>query len=197
MHGGCFPTSAAGARPGSPWRVPCSTNPMAACGLYGRLWERTVDEMRQLLERARNRIRAGALADDRAVLADLGCSGYLKGAGTVPAGAAAHLAARHAAQPAQAVRRAVLEQGADTDTLATVTVGLLGCLAADGWLPAPWREVPGRNVEQQADEAQENRRGAGTASPRGSQMAGTNGARRGNRHACRNPVTYALTRKTL
>ena len=108
---------------------------------YERLWERTVAEMRQLLEQARNGIRAGALADDRAVLDDLGCFGRFKGAGTVTAAAAAYLAARHAAQPAQGVLRAAFEEGADTDTLAAVTGGLLGCLAGDEWLPAPWRDV--------------------------------------------------------
>ena len=108
---------------------------------YGRLWERTVDETRRLLEQARNGIRAGALADDCAVLADLGSFGRLKGADTLTAAAAAYLAARHAAPPAQAVLRAAFEQGADPDTLAAVTGGLLGCLAGDEWLPAPWREV--------------------------------------------------------
>ena len=108
---------------------------------YERLWQRTVDEMRRLLEQARNGIRAGALADDRAVLDDLGCFGRFKGAGTVTAAAAAYLAARHAAQPAQGVLRAAFERGADTDTLAAMTGGLLGCLAGDEWLPAPWRDV--------------------------------------------------------
>ena len=108
---------------------------------YERLWERTVDEMRQLLEHARNGIRAGALADDRAVLDDLGCFGRSKGAGTVTAAGAAYLAARHAAQPAQGVLRAAFELGADTDTLAAVTGGLLGCLAGDEWLPGAWRDV--------------------------------------------------------
>ena len=108
---------------------------------YERLWERTVDEMRWLLEQARNGIRGGALADDRAVLDDIGCFGRSKGAGTVTAAGAAYLAARHAAQPAQGVLRAAFEQGADTDTLAAVTGGLLGCLAGVDWLPAPWHDV--------------------------------------------------------
>ena len=108
---------------------------------YARLWERTVGEMRELLERARRGVRAGALADDRAVLDDLGCFGRFKGAGTVTAAAAAYLTARHAAQPAQGVLRAAFEQGADTDTLAAMTGGLLGCLGGEDWLPAPWRNV--------------------------------------------------------
>ncbi len=108
---------------------------------YELFWERTVDEMRQLLEQARTGIRAGALADDRAVLDNLGCFGRFKGAGTITAAAAAYLAARHAAQPAQGVLRAAFERGTDTDTLAAMTGGLLRCLAGDEWLPAPWRDV--------------------------------------------------------
>lgn len=108
---------------------------------YQRVWKRTVDEMRRLLEQARSGIQAGALADDRAVLGELGCFGRSKGAGTVTAAAAAYLAARHAAQPAQGVLRAAFEDGADTDTLAAMTGGLLGCLAGNEWLPAPWCDV--------------------------------------------------------
>ena len=108
---------------------------------YELLWERTVDEVRQLLEQARTGIRAGALAEGWAVLDNLGCFGRFKGAGTVTADATACLAARHAAQPAQGVLRAAFEWGADTDTLAAVTGRLLGCLAGDEWLPGPWRDV--------------------------------------------------------
>ena len=96
---------------------------------------------RRLLEQARDGIRGGALADDRAVLQDLGCSGRFRGAGTVTAAAAAYLAARHAAQPAQGVLRAAFEPDADTDTLAAMTGALLGCLVGVDWLPAPWRDV--------------------------------------------------------
>ena len=108
---------------------------------YERIWNRTVDEALQLLEVARNGVRAGALADDRAVLDELGCFGRHKGAGTVTAAAAAYLVARHAAQPAQGVIRAAFESGADTDTLAAMTGGLMGCLAGVEWIPGAWFDV--------------------------------------------------------
>ena len=72
---------------------------------YEALWAGTVREMRDLLEKARKGVRAGALADDHAVLNDLGCFGRAKGAGTSSAAAAAYLAARHAAQPVQGILR--------------------------------------------------------------------------------------------
>ena len=108
---------------------------------YQNVWDCTVAEMRQLLEQARKGIRQGVLANDRAVLADLGCFGKFKGAGTISAAGAAYLAARYAAQPTQGVLRAAFQEGADTDTLAAMTGGLLGCLAGDEWLPTPWLNV--------------------------------------------------------
>ncbi len=108
---------------------------------YRLIWNQTIEEMRILLEKARNGIQAGALADDHSVLKELGCFGRSKGAGTVSAAAAAYLVARHAAQPVQGILRAAFEKGADTDTLAAMTGGLMGCLAGVEWLPSPWLEV--------------------------------------------------------
>lgn len=108
---------------------------------YELIWNRTVGEMRELLQEARKGVQAGALADDHAVLKVLGCFGPSKGAGTISAAAAAYLAARHAAQPVQGLLRAAYEKGADTDTLAAMTGGLLGCLAGVEWLPSPWLNV--------------------------------------------------------
>ena len=110
-------------------------------GGYERIWTRTVGEMRTLLEVAQRGVRAGALANDRAVLTELGCFGRSKGAGTVTTAAAAYLAARHAAAPRQGILRAAFEPGADTDTLAAMTGGLMGCLAGIEWMPGPWLRV--------------------------------------------------------
>ena len=110
-------------------------------GRYESNWRGTVNEMRKLLKTARNGIRAGALADDHAVLDNLGCFGPSKGAGTISAAAAMYLATRHAAQPVQGIVRAAFESGADTDTLAAMTGGLMGCLSGVEWLPEPWLDV--------------------------------------------------------
>ena len=108
---------------------------------YEPTWDQTAQEMRRLLESARHGLQAGALADDHAVLKDLGCFGRTKGAGTTSAAAAAYLAARHAAQPVQGVLRPAFEKGADTDTLAAMVGGLLGCLSGSDWLPSGWLRV--------------------------------------------------------
>ncbi len=113
----------------------------ATGGRYELIWGQTIEEMRELLAKAQKGIQAGALADDHVVLKELGCFGRYKGAGTVSAAAAVYLVARHAAQPVQAILRAAFEQGADTDTLAAMTGGLMGCLAGVEWLPSPWLGV--------------------------------------------------------
>ena len=105
------------------------------------IWERTTREMRALLETARKGLRAGVLADDHSVLKDLGCFGQTKGAGTSSSAAAVYLATRHAAQPVQGVLSAAFANGADTDTLAAMAGGLLGCLVGIEWIPAPWLNV--------------------------------------------------------
>ncbi len=112
-----------------------------AMGGYESLWDQTVHEMRVLLDKAKEGLRAGALADDYSVLRDLGCFGQNKGAGTVSTAAAVYLVARHAAQPVQGILRAAFEKGADTDTLAAMTGGLIGCLSGVEWLPAAWLQV--------------------------------------------------------
>ncbi len=110
-------------------------------GQYERLWQRTRREMEELLAKARRGVLDGALADDHAVLKELGCFGQFKGAGTISAAAAVYLVARYAAQPVQGVLRAAFEKGADTDTLAAMTGGLMGCHSGTDWLPAYWLEV--------------------------------------------------------
>ena len=131
---GAFPKSGSSR---NPWLEAADS----ATNGYEAIWAQTVGEMRELLETARNGVKKGALADDHAVLNDLGCFGPAKGAGTRSAAAATYLAARHAAQPAQGVLRAAFEKGADTDTLAAMTGGLMGCLAGIEWLPGAWLEV--------------------------------------------------------
>ena len=130
-----FPTSD---RDGGTW-FPAADG--ATGGRYELIWDQTIDEMRELLEKARKGVQSGALADDHAVLKDLGCFGRTKGAGTISTAAALYLVSRHAAQPVQGILRAAFSKGADTDTLAAMAGGLMGCLSGVEWLPRPWLEV--------------------------------------------------------
>lgn len=110
-------------------------------GEYPEMWAQTAREMQELLERARDGVREGALANDAAVLRDMGCFSAERGSGTRSAAAAVYLATRHAAQPVRAVLTAAFAKGADTDTLAGMTGGLCGCLSGADWIPPSWLEV--------------------------------------------------------
>lgn len=114
---------------------------VATDGQYEKIWERVVQEMSELFETARQEVSAGALADDSLVLKKLGCFGRERGSGTRSTAAAVYLTARHAVQPWQGVLRAAFEKGTDTDTLAAMTGGLMGCLAGTEWIPRPWFKV--------------------------------------------------------
>lgn len=102
---------------------------------YQEVWNATVGEMRDLLEKCRNAMRHGALAIDEQVLSELGClEPKTNGAGTVNAAAAIFLASRYAADPLHGIYAAAFAEGADTDTLACMTGCLLGALGGSNWM---------------------------------------------------------------
>ncbi len=108
---------------------------------YESEWRSVVGELVDLLERVRLGLDEGAIADDDEILRDLGCFSKSKGAGTVSTAAAVYLCARYAAQPVQGVLKAAFATGMDTDTVAAMSGGLLGCIAGMDWLPGEWTEV--------------------------------------------------------
>ncbi|MDP9404217.1 MAG: ADP-ribosylglycohydrolase family protein [Actinomycetota bacterium] len=105
-------------------------------------WRQAVNETRDLVEIARRALSRGALADDEAALADMGCfDPKVNGAGTVTAVAAAYSAARSAARPITGLLRTAYLKRADTDTLASMTASILGALHGPGWLADLSRDV--------------------------------------------------------
>lgn len=102
---------------------------------YKASWQQTVDELRQMLRKALDGIRAGVLVDDRKTLRDFGCfDSSIKGAGTVTSVAAIFLASRYAADPSHGMSFAAHLEGSDTDTLASMTGALLGITSGIDWL---------------------------------------------------------------
>lgn len=99
-------------------------------GQYDDSWQNTIKEMLQLLELCQEGMKQGALSIQREVLTKLGCfDKSIKGAGTVSAAAAIFLASRFAANPFHGLLEAGFAPSADTDTLASMTGGILGAIA--------------------------------------------------------------------
>jgi hypothetical protein len=80
-------------------------------------------------------MKSGILGNDLAVLQTLGCfDKRVNGAGTVSAIGAIYLASRNAPRPMSGLVRAAFMKNADTDTMASMTAGLLGALHGSDWL---------------------------------------------------------------
>lgn len=104
-------------------------------GKYGESWQNTVNEMLGLLDSCREGMKQGALSIEQQILTKIGCfDRNVKGAGTVTAAAAIFLASRFAANPFYGLLEAGFALGADTDTLASMTGGILGAIAGVEWL---------------------------------------------------------------
>lgn len=104
-------------------------------------WENTRARMIKRLEFIRASLKKGLILDDITVLTDLECFGKANGAGDVAALAAIYLASRYANSPALGIKVPAFSFGADTDTIASITGGLLGMLSGTTWIPTEWKVV--------------------------------------------------------
>ncbi len=102
---------------------------------YQGLWMDVVSELTSYLNICRAGISRGSLTLDYDVLRSLHCyDRKINGAGTVAAAAAVYLASRYAPEPMNGVARAAYAVGTDTDTIASMTGGLLGTINGIEWL---------------------------------------------------------------
>jgi len=102
---------------------------------YQELWINTVHELTSYLSICQAGISRGSLTLDNDILRSLHCyDPKVSGAGTVAAAAAVYLASRYAPDPMNGVIKAAYEVGTDTDTIASMTGGLLGTISGIQWL---------------------------------------------------------------
>jgi hypothetical protein len=114
----------------------------ATQGTFSIDWASAVSESDQALHFALQAIRQGIVSSDEDVLDSIKArNSKINGAGTVSAVAAVFLASRYAADPATGIRVAAYAQGVDTDTVASMTGGILGTMIGSDWLLGAWREV--------------------------------------------------------
>jgi len=110
-----------------------------------RLWQRTCDEVMDLLEIAFEGLSRGATAKDEQTLGRIGVFDKDRlGAGTVAAVATLYVATRTAARPMSGLLRTGFLRDADTDTLCSMTGSVLGALHGTPWL-APLGDVQDRD----------------------------------------------------
>ena len=104
---------------------------------YFHSWLSAKDEILKYLDICRSEIARGELSSDVNALEKLQCfDRNISGAGTVAAIASVYLASRYAADPLNGVKIAAFAKGSDTDTIASMSGGLLGCINGSEWLPS-------------------------------------------------------------
>jgi len=109
---------------------------------YESSWLDVSRETAGALRSIETAVDKGIVTSDSAVLDLLEAHNQkVRGAGTISALASIFLASRYAADPATGIRVAAYENGIDTDTIASMTGGLLGAMVGDDWVPMWWRPV--------------------------------------------------------
>lgn len=118
-----------------------------------REWIATIDETRLLMTKLQQGLSAGVLGNDLEILGDLGCfNKTVNGSGTISATGAVYLASRNAPRPVSGLVRAAFMEKADTDTMASMTAGLLGALHGSSWLQNGSKLLQDRGyIEKMAD----------------------------------------------
>lgn len=102
---------------------------------YQEEWNYSIKRIEQKLEFIGVELKKGLIIKDRDVLNNLECYGEAKGAGDVAATAALFLASKYANNPTLGIKLAAYAAGTDTDTIASMTGGLLGMLCGTKWIP--------------------------------------------------------------
>lgn len=108
---------------------------------YVTEWENTCSRMLKQLEFIKDSLKKGLMLDDTKVLTQLECFSTVNGAGDVAILAAIYLASRYATNPTLGIKVPAFSFGIDTDTIASITGGLLGMLCGMNWIPIEWKVV--------------------------------------------------------
>lgn len=104
-------------------------------------WSFTLERMSNRLKYIQEVLKKGLILDDKKVLTELECFAKMNGAGDVASLAAIYLSSRYANNPSLGIKIPAFSFGADTDTIASMTGGLLGMLFGTSWIPVEWQIV--------------------------------------------------------
>ena len=111
---------------------------------FAAAWDSTARNIVAGLLRINADLSKGLLSNDSAVLEDLGAYSNFRGAGDATALCAIYLASKYANNPSLGIKTAAYSVGADTDTIAAMTGGLLGMINGAAWIPDRWKKVQDR-----------------------------------------------------
>ena len=108
---------------------------------YHDVWSSTVSNMVEKLKYIATSLKKGLLVNDKDILSNLECFSKTNGAGDVAILSSLYLTSKYANNPTLGIKTAAFSFGADTDTIASITGGLLGMLCGTTWIPTEWKSV--------------------------------------------------------
>lgn len=108
---------------------------------YQKEWNNVFSSMLTQLDFIKASLKKGLILEDYNVLTHLGCYSKISGAGDVAILAAIYLVSRYANNPVLGIKVPASSVGIDTDTIASITGGLLGMLCGTDWIPPEWTIV--------------------------------------------------------
>lgn len=107
---------------------------------YLALWDSIVEETVEYLMTAKKALELGILDVGNDTLEKLGCFDKKKnGAGNVTTVISIYLFSKYASSPMSALSETVNLKNSDTDTLASLTGGLIGAIHGEQWIPVEFR----------------------------------------------------------
>lgn len=108
---------------------------------YVTEYNRVLNSMVNNLNIIKTEILEGFYNESNVVLEKLGFYSKEKGAGDVAILSALYLASKYNNNPIEGITLPALSYGADTDTIASITGGLLGMINGTKWIPNKWKQV--------------------------------------------------------
>ena len=108
---------------------------------YVQEWDSNYNHMIRQLEFISTSLKKGLMLEDAKVMDSLGCYSSVNGAGDVAVLTAIYFASRYATNPVLGIKTPAGSFGIDTDTIASITGGLLGMLCGINWIPPEWKMV--------------------------------------------------------
>lgn len=108
---------------------------------YTHNWKTCLANMVKQLEFIKASLKKGLMLEDNSILTQLECFAKVNGAGDVAILAAIYLVSKYANNPSLGIKVPAFAFGADTDTIASITGGLLGMLSGTDWIPIEWKIV--------------------------------------------------------
>lgn len=108
---------------------------------YSVEWNNCYTNMIKGLDYVKQALNDGLLSDDKIVLENIGAYSNVCGAGDIAVLTAVYFFSKYVNTPELAISVPAFSVGLDTDTIASMTGGLIGSFCGIDWIPLEWKSI--------------------------------------------------------